>query len=556
MKLDLNRGDDVPESQSDSPRAQSNASRALILLGWAMLGTVVGVGGGYFAYVKKPPVFESSATIQVSRASGPQSESPNPLSPEIDDRTVILSAPVISRALALGKQEPAIQAIIAKRGLRMDTPIVTSTGTTYEVHARGKTPRSSQQTTEAIVTAYRDYVMGDASGETSESPLAIMQELQRIQTERVPQLEQQLKELDIPRGASLQNDSVVSAAAERLQQLRPRINALESQQFALQTQMQRAESLIAESAPVGAVLSALGHAASSLERTPQPRRESVVAMEPNLGQAETDAAQRETQEQFLAQKQERERMTREIQRELKPLQFELDNLLKKFGSAHPTVQGVQAKIDRVRLKLDALPPLGDAPGDPVASGGDDENPFGTMKPPTVDFDRDAERDINASDQAAETPASPIANDAPEANETTKAAQVSVLLRSLRLRLRQVQQQSAEMKAVAVQTATTVAEEHRALQEELRLRQELAQSLLVREQLTAGIQHAATGPTAGVVQVDILSPASPGQQVEPQALLHVGAGGALGLITGIVLACLLLATSIGANPQDEIPVTGP
>ncbi|WP_146520934.1 GumC domain-containing protein [Stieleria varia] len=528
-------------------------SSLLSIVAWGVLGGVVGLGGGYFAFVKKKPRFHASTTIQVSRPGG-SSDVTRPTDDSVaagssqqqasteaaatvvglegsaegageegvgDDRLLFLSQGVVDLAVSAGelsklseireaqqvsqKTSASLAAVLSQSGrVRIDAPVANSMGNVYVVHCFADTPSSSQQMANAIAVGFQKFVTTEGTQTDWQQSIDVMRELLQYPSERLVDLREQLAELDVPTDASLVDGEVMSVAAEQLRQLRPRVESLVSEQGDMRSKSRGVESLINQGASAEIVLTALGQVSH--------RRD---ARDPQQGtrDAELAKAKKAYQEKVA----ERQKVADEVRRNLVPLQVEKDRLLKQFGAQHPQVKAVDLRMSDVRMKLDLLPPLGPEPGvaEPAAA-----SPFRQSDP--------GEGESKGPDQ-----------------------DVSVVLSALRSEQRQVDDELKAVRLAAEQAAATVAVQQRVLEEAQRIRKEIATEEALRDQILARLESIPVVAPVAETRVEILQDAMPGEQSDPALSPHLAIGGAMGAVSGLILGCLLVVTSVArAEPGDS------
>ncbi|SRR6056297_1250274 len=534
--------------ETDVSKPKTFLSGTLALMAWGAIGASIGLVGGYFVYVKKPPRFESTVVLAVTRAepdaetaaaelpaadwitssespdAATASGSPTGATRQIDDSAVILSEPVVARAIAsnqltrlpeLGPLRQSAErskvslanALLRSGRLAVQRQGEGVTGTRYELRCQGDTPSSAQQLSQAMASSYSESLQrGGSQTADWQTAMDLIQQASGSVTQRLTALEQQLRQLDVPVGASLQAGRVVSPAAERLHQLRQESEQLVDQRVGLEQKLRRVESLIAQGAEADMILAALGKPVVVPARPTAP-----LVAQANSGDDAPDPAA--VYQQQLA---ERARVAAEIERELKPLQTEYDRLLTQFAREHPRVRSVRTKMAAVQSKLDALPPL---------------------EPPANMSPRPAAKSPSEDSPAASAAANP------GKSASSKGEQVSELLRALRIEAQRAGEAVESRRGALEDLAATVAFQQQRLTEEARIRDEIAAQQRLVESITARLQPLSRSSPFPEATAAILQAPTLGRQSAPELLPHLAVGGVAGGISGIVLAGLLLLTSV-------------
>ncbi len=525
-------------------RRKKRSGGVLVPVVSGLLGALVGLGGGYFVFTKRPAMFEASAIVQIARTpttpadrseppetDATQSGSPsaNQLSSEsfnaveaplsevadvIDESLFILSDAVVSKAVVLGQLDklpelregdqslvgnPEQAAAALRRGgnLQAQRTALASNGAIYEVRFRGATPSSCQDVVAAVVAACQQVISQSGSSADWKETIELLGGAAGNVTRRLVELEAQLDELSVSTDVALDGETIVSAQMEQLRRLRNEADQRLEELLLVEKQLRSAETLIVEGAPAANIL-------ASLSQTMSGKPESSGST-PGEKEAAKQAAERQKQLQL------REKLASEVERELSLLQLELDRLLKTLGSGHPTVQAVRAKMSRVRAPLDDLPPL-----EPTPSGNRDPKTTSPQNEPKGRSD---------------------------------SQQVSLLLRVLRAQKQRLQEELDKVTAEVDTAAGEVAKQENALNEQSRIRSEIEQEQLFGQQIAARLDQLSAASPVPTNNLTVLIAPGPGVQVAPNIVPHLTTGGIAGLLAGSLLGSLLLLTS-AASTTDE------
>jgi uncharacterized protein involved in exopolysaccharide biosynthesis len=482
-----------------------------------LLGAAVGCGAGHFVYQRSPQVFESSAVVQIAHtppaADGPGDETRVAPSTRSTDATwLLLSDQVLLRAVELGQldqlpelsggqggpvEQPNPSAAFALRtGDRLSVQRLPPTidGEVYEIRCRGATADSSQQVLSAVVASGQQWIAQNRISDGWRQSMELLREADEKVTTRLRELEQQLRELPRADDGAIIDKAVVSAAAERLYRLRNQANAMQSERTQLESDLRLAETLIAEGASAASILESLGQPVDRPAAGPNEATASIDSPPPAM-----------TRQEALAR---REQLAREVEKELEPLQRELDRLLKNLGTEHPTVRGVRAEMQKARAKLDGLPPLDPEP-------------------------------VSTAPAAATTAAKPAVP-----GDSAAAQQIALQLRVLRSEKRRLDEQFAALAGEVDHAATETAKQEAILREQLRIAGEIAQQQVLLEQIANRLDKLNSAEAIPRVDVTVLRSAGAGIQVEPRWETTLAMGGLAGLLCGGAVGGLL---RIGRKP---------
>ena len=558
-------------------------------MGWGVVGVLIGIGGGYFAYVKKKPRFRSTATVQVNWPSQDDSSNSEQLgttdqtdstqaddnqkqsaiaggnqiggehqsgSKGTSDRLLVLTDAVVNEAVHSGAlrglpemarikteskaSESGLAGEMIQSGLvEISRPEPGSFGSVYTVTCLGDTPTSSQKIANAIASGFQASVTSNTNQSDWQKSLGIMQELLEFPTQRLLQLREQRDRLVLPDDATLRDDEVVSRAAEQLRLLRPRVDSLLIEQSDLRAKLRNVESLIGQGASAEMLLTALGQSIDRMSQSPGSKDRGNRADSDQTSQSDAAEDLVKAKREYQARLAEREKVLRDVERSLVPLQAQKDTLLKQYGSKHPRVKAVDFSIEQIRLKVAALPDLGPEPG---------TTPF--PKTPSSSPGESTSRATGESPSKDSIESSSNGNDlSPPASHEKD---VSVLLKALRIQQRQVDQELRSVRLATEQAATDVAKQKQVLQEAQRIGGEIEREQALRDQITARLKIVPVAPPTTHARVEVLQSATPGVQFEPTFKPYLIIGGSLGFIAAFIFGGLLLATSAATASEPVSP----
>ncbi len=491
------------------------AAGLLAVIAWLVIGTLVGLGIGYFSYVKTPAIFEAGATVQINRPNQPVSERTGD-SATVDDSLIILSDSVLADATSKGRlaklpewpnrnSQQVAQSLATDGNLTVQRATKSSGGEIYEVRFRGATPNSTQQVVDAVLAAaMRSLPQAGDSAQWQES-IELLTKARDEVTSRFTQLDRELKQLDIPSGAIKYDETLISAAVAQWKRWQSEADQLQEQLTQLTNNLRRAETMITAGAPVESILTVLG----------QPIAEPAKSSAPELAAPSAQIIAEMDRKRRL---EERARLEQSVQRELEPLQQELDKLLERLGSGHPTVRSVREKMTRVRAKLDDLPPLD-----------------------SVD-----QKETNRTAPSPPSPQPPSSD-----SDDDLAQQVNQLLRALRSEKQLVQDQLDDVSAQLDETAQQLAQQERLLAQEKQLRAEMDRQQQFANQIASRLTNLSVAPPLPEIRLTVLRSATPGVQIAPDLPTHLIRGGSWGAAGGAILSLLLLAAAAAGGVREEV-----
>ncbi len=195
-----------------------------------------------------------------------------------------------------------------------------------------------------------------------------------------------------------------------------------------------------------------------------------------------------------------------IDAEVVPLQAELTKLLEKFGNGHPTVRGVQRRIDQAKSRLESFPP---APVNP--------NPATALKPAIQETPKPAPQ--------------------PQASEV-----VAQQLRQAKRELEKVQADYETVLDELIACGNKVALQEQSIKEKERIETELAQQQRLLEHLVTRLDQIPSANPSTAVRCEVLEGAGLGIQVEPKLQWHLLGGGGSGFFSGLFLSLLAMVAT--------------
>ncbi|QDS96379.1 hypothetical protein FF011L_51870 [Roseimaritima multifibrata] len=498
-----------------SSTARRTVSRILGISAWGLLGMLVGLGVGYFMYVKQPAVFTSTSTFEIAgnpAGSRPASTDPaelaneapstQPAGPFLFSQTIIAQAidsENLLRQLSSNRSATADQVAgqwIAAGNISTEALGSSGKGALLQLQTKAPTPSVATRLNQAILATYqsqntdnKEFVQWNESIELLTTARA---EIQKRQAE----LEAFAQNLEIPADAVWIDGKVESAAATRLPTLKTELQQLTAQQSALAKRLIEIEAMIAQGSSAEQILVVMG----------QP----VPTSPPEPENASDESAARA----YAAELARRERAERRAkwETEVIPLEQELEKLLTKVGPAHPAAVALKSRLAKARDDFGA-------PGNNETAPADKPN-------------------SPSSPDAKEGPAD-VEAEAPPSN----GQRISTLLKQLRAQKHRLDQQRSRAEEEQSQVLLTLTSE----EQKLRLADSIQQDQAQQRQLLASvITKLATLEDASPILPAILtttSPPSEGIQTDPQLRPYLLTGGAVGLALGILAAILLWGASL-------------
>ena len=531
---------------------------------WAAVGAAAGAAIAYFAYARQPREFASSAVVRFERF---EDEPTNKQSGEVqprqqsrldaalgsaatlrnppDDSLLLCGQTVLSEAAVSGNlmeiQELRVVKAIPTQtsaddfvrnwvtsGRLMVTQFKsTSRGGLYRVTFRSELPSVSNRVVSAVVAAMVERFDGQASQNLATETIQDLRQRREELGRQAEDLQRTIENLDLPQQAVLQDGRVVSPAAIKLDASIRSFERLTLQREGLQQRLRRAEELLAQNADERRIMEMLGVLTKDGE-VPGSAREASPE------QAEKQKSERERR-QWLAEK---EKLTVAVDREVQPLQKQLDELLGiKYGPQHPQIRHLKTLIAKAKGKLAeyavepdfgvTVPPVtpdGASEGDPIP--GQDERQLSDESGPDLgDQARDA---VSAGD------ALPLV--------------LTVLNGELKGLSNDLSRVDAELEALA----TIVAYETQVLQRKERLGLEIQQLQEIRKSLEGEVQHAVKLDEKVASSLEVLSASGPAVQVSPILNSYLRFGSLLGVVVGFLLFVILwfAISLVPSNTVDE------
>lgn len=498
-----------------SSTARQTVSRILGISAWGLLGMLVGLGAGYFMYVKQPAVFTSTSTFEIAGNPGG-----NPLAgtdpAELDNKTpsaqnvgpFLFSQAIIAEAI---NSENLLRQLSSNRSATADqvagqwiaagnisTQALGSSGkgALLKLQTKAPTPSVATRLNQAILATYQSQTSDDKEFVQWNESIKLLTTARAEIQKRQAELEAFAQNLEIPSDAVWIDGKVESAAATRLPTLKTELQQLTAQQSALAKRLIEIEAMIAQGSSAAQILVVMGQPAP----TSTPETENT---------SDESAAQANAAE--LAQRQRAERRAK-WEAEVVPLEQELKRLLTKVGPAHPAAVALKSRLAKAR---DNAGPLGNS----ETAAADKPN-----SPPSPDAKEDS------ADVEAEAPPS-------------NGQRISTLLKQLRAQKHRLDQQRSRAEEEQSQVILTLASE----EQKLRLADSIQQDQAQQRQLLASvITKLATLEDASPIRPVSLTTTAPpteGIQTDPQLRPYLLTGGAVGLALGFLAAILLWGASL-------------
>ena len=356
---------------------------------WAAVGAAAGAAIAYFAYARQPREFASSAVVRFERFEVESAdkqinveikprqqgridaalESAATLRNPPDDSLLLCGQSVLSQAAVSGNLMEIPELRVAKAipnqvsaddfvrdwvasGRLMVTQFKsTSRGGLYRISFRSELPSVSTRVVSAVVAAMVERFDRQASQNRLTETMEDLRQRREELGHRVEVLQDAIGKLDLPQQAVLQDGRVVSPTAIKLDVSIRSYQQLTDQRKWLQQRLRRAEELLAQNVDERRIWEMLGVLTKDGKVPGNPVPGNPVpgnTAEASPQQAERRRGERERRE-WLAEK---EKLVVAVEREVQPLQQQLDELLGiKYGPQHPQIRHLKTLIAKAKGKL-------------------------------------------------------------------------------------------------------------------------------------------------------------------------------------------------------------
>lgn len=310
--------------------------RWVLSLAWMLFGSLVGLGGGYYSYLRQMPTFRSKARIQLFSATDAAKQVDS-----LDESPLLLSKSILEgvslreelkevpELMSAPKDSPRVQGTRLGLGRAYARKISEAQdGPVYEVSYSGMTPVSSRQIMVAIVAAIQEEFGGDKVAEWNES-VGLLERLVEDSNPRVSELSESLDKVEQELKGVLVEDGGQSATLIQWSNLQRRVEHEYRGQALVQSRLSDMKSLLKMEVSQEELLRSLS------ESWPEEFQKASMLD----GSGEADA----------------------LKEQLAQLQAQMDALLKIYGEAHPKVTVIRDKMDAVRqeagvVRLDSMRP--------------------------------------------------------------------------------------------------------------------------------------------------------------------------------------------------------
>jgi len=536
--------------EKEVTQSYTRTGALLLVCCWAAVGAAAGAGIAYFAYARQPRKFAANAVVRFERfesertsEQGLESESSqqgqvdlgtgqtNALRNQPDDSLLLCSQSVLSIAVVSGNLMEIPELRVAKGlpnqtsaddfvrdwvpsgRLRVTLFENTSRGALYRVSFRSELPSVSNRVVSAVVAAMVERFDGQVSQKRVTEKIWDIREKREELERQAEVLRRATDEIDLPEQAVLQNGSVVSPTAVRLDASIRRFERLGLQRESLQQRLRRAEELVVQKAGDREVLEMLG----VLTKDGKVSRTAAVA-----SQEQSEGPDRR---EWLAEKQ---KLTAAVEQEVRPLQKQLDELLNiKYGPQHPQIKHLKMLIARAKGKL-AIYAV--------------EPDFGVANSSRMQVGVAPNRPITVQDGAQPSQEENSVGTTEQQGGTASAANsLEVVLSVLNGELKKLSDDLSRVDEELETLATIVANETQILRYNERLRLEMQHLHETRKSLEVEMQHAQSLDEKVPMTCEVLIASGPAVQVSPVLepyLLYGSIGGVVAALT--LFICLWLA----------------
>lgn len=471
---------------------QEFASLALVVLSWIAFGSLIGSGFGFLYYARLPRVYQASVDVQLI---GPE-YSNHDVSAAQDDSRLIIGRPNLSAAVQAAKlhhlpefrkagysidEDHTLEMLQQDDSLTVEPISNLQTGVVAKIRCNAATPSSAKAILDAIVSEYQRSMPSVGDQQQWNESLALIQSASDAVQKDIQLLEEHRKTLEIPVNTVIRDGELISSAKTIWEQKKREIDEQQTSAAELSTKMKECISEIDR---------------LESENDPEPKTPRLTASPPtNLapaGQAE---------------------LRRKVERQLAPMQRELDKLLERLGNAHPTVVALRARMDDVRAQLD---PISDPPRPKLI--------------PSV-----------------------TREEKPAFNRAEEIERLKRDLESLRKKREQIDASIGQMLQALDQAAVEMSRQERVVRRLNLIENELEILRKLKSEMLARLEGLGSSPPFASSELTILKPASPGVQIAPELrpLLKTGAfwGASSGLLVSLVMA--LIGLSSGPNSSTTV-----
>ncbi|MGI9459284.1 MAG: hypothetical protein ACR2NF_04735, partial [Pirellulales bacterium] len=327
-------------------------------------------------------------------------------------------------------------------------------------------------------------------------------------------LQRAIDEIDLPQQAVLQDGSVVSPAAIKLNASIRRFERFDLQRESLQQRLWRAKELLAQNAHDRDVLELLAV-------LPTDRKVPDTAVAASQEHSVSLGSERGRRE-WLAEK---EKLTVAVEQEVQPLQKQLDELLNiKYGPQHPQIKHLKMLIAKAKGKLAVYavePDFGGAKSSRTQVGGAPDSPVSLQ-----DGTQSGQEDIGVGMTEQQGDAASARNS------------LEVVLSVLKGELKRLSNDLGSVDEELETLATIVANESQVLRYNERLRREMQHLQETGKSLEGEIQHALSLYERVPSSCEVLIACGPAVQVSPVLSPYLFYGSLGGIAAALTLFTVL------------------
>jgi hypothetical protein len=524
---------------------------------WAAVGAAAGAAIAYFAYARQPREFAANAVVRFERFESeltseqslesessqqtqvdPGTDQTTAFRKQPDESLLLCSQSVLSNAAVSGKlmeipelrvakglpnqtsADDFVRDWVASGRLRVTLFENTSQGTLYRVSFSSELPSVSNRVVSAVVAAMVERFDGLVSQKRLTKKIWDIRERREELDRQTEVLRRSTDEIDLPEQAVLQNGSVVSPAAVKLDAAIRSFERLGLQRESLQQRLRRAEDLLVQNAGDRDVLEMLG----VLTKDGKVPKTAVVASQDQSERLGSETDRRE----WLAEKQ---KFTAAVEQEVQPLQKQLDELLNiKYGPQHPQIKHLKMLIAKAKGKLAVYavePDFGVANSSRMQIGVAPDRPISVQDGTQP---RQEKKSVGTTEQQGDT--------------ASAANSLEVVLFVLNGELKRLSNDLSRVDEELEALATIVANETQVLRYNERLRLEMQHLQETKKSLEVEMQHAQSLGEKVPTRCEVLIASGPAVQVSPilqPYLLYGSIGGVVAALT--LFICLWLTISL-------------
>lgn len=509
-----------PSPTNMGPLPQGGPSIDLVKMAWnhrwmLLLGLAAGCGGGYFYFTKQPPVYQSTARIQIVEpyarnmpVEGVETQTQQTRS-LADEALVMRSEKVLAEAAELGQLselpgfagatgEAIASSLAASRNLAIKLSGESSQSSIFDVSFTSGDPEMTQRVVQATIDAYAKHLRMQHQN-IGEDTVRLIDEARGELLERLEKLEHDFD--DFRKTSPLLYRDGKSNSVHR-------DNA---DKFLTQKQ-----TLVVQQAQLK---SALTTAAEALRAGEDP--EAILLALQGSGENGVDTLFADITNDEVARLKEEARITRSQEMresELLPLKIREQELLEAYAEGHPTVKALRTRMELIETAIEA------------------------MEKDEKEFRAKMDQALTAAKENSENQGDPR-------EALMNRVRLAVLAR--RQQLKSVEQEIAVI-AEAYESEIKAAREEGAAELEFqRYERDIARQQELYNRIVARLDEMNIMAGAEGLRIDTLDSPKKGYQIGPSLSKSLGLGGFIGLLIAGALAYLIDISDKSYHSAEQI-----